>query len=306
MNNDQAKDISIIIVSWNVGGLLQRALKSIEESLKRSENMGYSVSIETIVVDNASSDGSAGLVRLLFPHVKLIANDTNKGFGAANNQGLKMATGRYIIFLNPDAVLIDAALWQMYAFMEEQPFVGLIGPKLINPDGTLQRSCRRFPTFWSAAMILLKLHNFFPASLPIRRYYMWAFEHKTIRRVDQIMGACMMARRDVLDEVGDFDQKFYIFFEEADLCKRINNAGYIIFFYPNAIVEHRRSSSFVQKRPLWRQWHFAKSYQHYFWKHHNFVAAVLITGLSFASLGPAVLIELINSAGIRLNKNPNL
>ena len=165
MNNNETKDISIIIVSWNVSSLLHQTLRSIEESLKRSENSGHLVSIETIVIDNASSDGSADLVRSLFPHVKLIANNTNKGFGAANNQGLKIATGRYILFLNPDAMVVGEALWQMYTFMEEQPFVGLVSPKLMNPDGPLQRSCRRFPTFWSAAMILLKLHNFFPEAL---------------------------------------------------------------------------------------------------------------------------------------------
>lgn len=301
-----APDVSIIIVSWQVRDLLKRALASISESADQTRRIGHTLNPETIVVDNNSNDGTSEMVRTSFPFVNLIVNNANRGFAAANNQALALARGRYILFLNPDAELLSDALWKMYEFMEEQPLVGLIGPRLENPDGSLQRSCRRFPTFWSATAILLKLHNFFPMSLPVRKYYMWAFEHKTIRRVDQVMGACMMTRRKALEEIGNFDESFYIFFEEVDLCKRINDAGYLTLFYPDAVVRHHRSSAFVKKRALWRQWHFAKSCRRYFWKHHNFAAAGLITVISFFSLGPAMLVELFNLTGIKFGKNQDL
>lgn len=299
-------DISIIIVSWNVKDLLRCAIDSIIESLDLSQKAGHILAIEIIVVDNASTDGSADFIIKHFPQVKLVANNTNKGFGAANNQGFKIAAGDYILCLNPDAKLIGEALRQMHNFMREQPFVGLLGPKLVNQDSSLQRSCRRFPTFWSMGEILLKLHNFLPMSLPIRRYYMWAFDHQTVRRVDQVMGACMMIRRSALNEVGYFDEEFFIFFEEVDLCKRLTDAGHIIFFYPYAVVEHHRSSGFAQRHSLWRQWHFAKSCRHYFWKHHNFVSASLITVLSFFSLWLALLVAMLDFLKIKISKKRDL
>jgi len=301
-----APDISVVIVSWRVRHLLKQALLSIVNSVEQARRAGHALNVETIVVDNNSNDGTAEMVSTLFPAVQFIVNKVNRGFAAANNQGLAAARGRYILFLNPDAELIGGALWQMYEFMQEQPLVGLVGPKLENPNGSLQRSCRRFPTFWSAFMILLKLHNFFPNSLPIRRYYMWSFKYQTMRRVDQVMGACMMINRKVLDEVGYFDEKFFIFFEEVDLCKKINEAGYIIFFYPEAVVRHHRSSAFQQRRILWRQWHFARSSRRYFWKHHGVLPASLLAIVSFISLGPALILTFINSLGVRLAKNENL
>ena len=310
MNNHSSltiqPDISIIIVSWRVRDLLQTAIQSVLDSLEKSRQAGYQFKVEIIVIDNASNDGTAAMVRSLFPAVRIIANATNRGFGAANNQGLAIARGRYIMMLNPDTFINNEAIRQMYEFMEEQPYVGLIGPRLENFDGGLQRSCRRFPSFWSTAMILLKLHHLFPISLPIRRYYMLAFQHKTLRQVDQVMGACMFVRRDALDRVGNFDEQFYLWFEEVDLCKRIYNAGYIIFFYPWARVGHRRSSSFVQQQPLWRQWYFAQSCRRYFWKHHHILSAGLISILSFVSLIPALLVSLMLAFGWRLQKNPKL
>lgn len=299
-------DISIIIVSWRVRDLLKLAIASIDDSIKQTRRAGHTLNVEVIVIDNNSDDGTTEMVRTSFPAVRLIANKVNRGFASANNQALAIARGRYILFLNPDAELVNDALWQMYKFIQEQPLVGLIGPELKNDDGSLQRSCRRFPTFWSAFIVLLKLHNFFPNNFSVRQYYMWSFKHQTIRRVDQVMGACMMVSRNVLDEVGYFDERFFIFFEEVDLSKRINEAGYIIFFYPEAVVRHRRSSAFQQRRVLWRQWHFAKSFRRYFWKHHGVLPASLLTIVSFVSLGPALILALINSLGIRLTKNRDL
>lgn len=299
-------DISVVIVSWRVRDLLKRAITSIDDSVDQARRAGHALNVEVIVIDNNSDDGTMEMVRSLFPTVHLIINKVNCGFASANNQALIIARGRYILFLNPDAELLRDALWKMYEFMREQPLVGLVGPKLENDDGSLQRSCRRFPTFWSALMVLLKLHNFFPNSFSIRQYYMWSFKYQTIRRVDQVMGACMMVNRNILDEVGYFDEIFFIFFEEVDLCKRINEAGYIIFFYPEAVVRHRRSSAFAQRRVLWRQWRFASSCRHYFWKHHGVLSASLLAIVSFVSLGPALILALIYSLGIRLAKNRDL
>lgn len=295
------KDVSIIIVSWKVKDQLRNCLESIIR--QKSSN---DLDIETIIVDNASNDGTAQMIKNDFQFATLIENLENKGFAKASNQGAKKAQGKYLLFLNPDTELTNDSLAGVISFMEEQPFVGAVGPKLINPDGSFQPSCRRFPTVFSMSMILTKLHRLFPNSLPLRRYFMTAFKHETLREVDQLMGSALCVRKEAFEKLGGFDEKFFIWFEEVDLCKRLKNAGYIIFFAPWARVIHLKGRSFDQRNALWTQWNFAKSCRHYFWKHHNILSATTIALLSFVSLLPALFVAMAMALKIPLKRSTNL
>ena len=301
MVNEIKVDISIIIVSWNVRNLLGRCLQSVKKSVAEARRHGHNITVEIIVIDNASNDGSAKFVKAEFPKVRLIANNCNLGFAKANNQATETSRGRYLLLLNPDTEIIGNSLCEMFSFMEDQPAVSAIGPKLINADGSLQRSCRRFPTVWSAAMILLKLHNLFPMSWSLRRYYMWSFKHETIRQVDQLMGACILTRQEAVKNEGLFDERFFLWFEEVDFCKRLARGGGLVLFYPYATVVHHRSSGFNQLRQkaLWRQWQFSKSCRLYFHKHHSYAAALFIDFVSVISLLPAAYLQLFFTLGWR-------
>lgn len=296
-------DVSIVIVSWRVRELLQVALTSIATVTEALHASNQLLRVETIVVDNDSGDGTVESVRAKFSTVRLIANAKNVGFTAANNQGLVFARGRYVLFLNSDAELVEDGLLRMVEFMDHQPYVGALGPRLENSDGTLQPSCRAFPTFWSAAAVLLKLQYLWPQALTLRRYLMMSFSYNTLRQVDQIMGAAMLVRRSLLTTLQGFDERFFLWFEEVDLCKRITAAGYIVMFFPWATVRHHRSSGFRQQRTLWRQWYFAQSCRRYFWKHRGPLAAVGVSVLSYISLFPALGLAAASRLGLNLKNS---
>lgn len=237
--------LSIAIVNWNTRAHLERCLESIEVCRNSSMALGESTAassqedIEVIVVDNGSSDGSAELVREYFSRVRLIANPENVGFSRANNQALWESEGQLVMLLNSDTEVRKGALATLMAFMAEHPRAGAVGPRLLNADGTLQPSCHPMLTpereFWRLAFLDRALHR---ATYPMEN---WRMDRP--HRVEVIKGACLMLRRKALDEVGPLDEGYFMYTEEVDLCYRLAQAGWELWWEPRAKVVHYGEAS---------------------------------------------------------------
>jgi GT2 family glycosyltransferase len=219
-------DVSAVVVTYN-------ALPWIERSLESLAGTGA----ETIVVDHGSTDGTLDLVRTRWPDVRVIEQE-NKGLGGGSNAGMRVASGRYFLLLNSDAWLKEGALDKLVAFADEHPEAAVVGPKLLNPDGTLQRSVRGFPSVWRLATEYFFLRKLAPRSRALNAFYAGGFEHDAIRPADFVMGAAMLVRREAADAVGLFDEDFFMFNEESDWCYRFRQAGWEVLFYPGAEVFH--------------------------------------------------------------------
>jgi len=260
-------DLSVIIVNWNVRALLRRCLHSI---LARP----HPCSLEVIVVDNGSTDGSAEMVRTEFPQAHLIANPDNRGFTAANNQGLTVARGRYVLLLNPDTEVVGDALETMVTFADAHSDVGVVGPQLLNPDGTVQSSRRRFPTLATALFESTWLQPYAPHRL-LARYYVLDRPDDEVQDVDWVTGAALMARREAVEQVGPLDEGFFMYSEELDWCRRFRAAGWRVVYLPTARVIHHEGKSSEQVLPA-RHIHFQTSKIRYFRKYHGPAAAEVL------------------------------
>jgi GT2 family glycosyltransferase len=223
--------LSIIIVSWNVKKDLANCLRSIGENSPNSQ-------FEIIVIDNASTDTTVESVKEYFPEVVMIANSENRGFAAANNQGIERSHGEYILLLNPDTIVRLGSLDTLISLIDKNEDVGICGPQLLNQDGTIQSSARCFPTFRGA----LYRHTIFRYLRIFKNEYkkwlMKGFDHRTQTDVDQVMGAALMVRRSVIDHIGVMDERFFMYYEEVDLCYRIKQAGWRVVFVPQATITH--------------------------------------------------------------------
>lgn len=268
-------DLAIVIVSWNVRGLLEACLTSVYESLK-SSNLNRKV----WVVDNASTDRSAEMVRERFPQARLMANETNVGFASANNQALQ-AMGfpsteshelpRYVLLLNPDTEVLDDALTTMVRFLDDNPHAGVAGAKLLYPDGRLHHSAFAFPTLAQAFLDFFPLHYRLLNSRLNGRYPRRLYERGEPFPIDHPLGAALMARGEAIQEVGLLDERFFIYCEEIDWCMRIKKAGWGIYCVPRAEVVHHVAESTGQVRgqmfaALWRSRYllFEKHYGHFY------------------------------------------
>lgn len=224
-------DLSMVIVSWNCRDELAACLASIAPER-------HGVTLETVVVDNASRDGAAEMIRQKFPGVALIANEVNRGFAAANNQGIAATSGRNVLLLNPDTLVHDGALETLVRTLDDDAAIGACGPQLLNANGSIQTSVRRFPTF--AAL----LYQYTPARMlglgkhAYRCYKSRDFSFREAADVDSLMGAALCVPRRVLDQVHRLDERFFVYFEEVDLCRRIRDAGYRNRFVPAAVITH--------------------------------------------------------------------
>jgi len=234
-------DLSVVIVSFNTRQLLDICLASLLADLREAKLVG-----EVFVVDNASSDGSPEMVRERYPEVLLIASERNLGFAAANNLALRQAQGRYILLLNPDSQIVKGALEKLVSFLEVQPEVGMVGARLLYPDGRFQHSAFKFPT------LAMTLFDFFPLNHRIinsrlnGRYPVAYYERPF--PIDHPLGAALMVRRKILEQVGFLDERFFIYCEEIDWCVRIKRAGWQIWCVPEAQVIHHEAQSTGQFR----------------------------------------------------------
>ena len=260
-------DLSIIIVSWNVADLLRDCLRSIDAG--RGE-----LDLEVIVVDSASTDDSVAMVKREFPWVNLMACDENVGFPRGNNLGLEQANGRYILLLNPDTVVLDDALSKMMTTMQENPEVGVLGCQLLNSDGTVQSSRRRFPTITTAFFESTWLETVAPKNV-MERYYAQDLPDDAVNDVDWVMGACMLVPHPVVDTVGGMDEAYFMYSEELDWCRRIKDSGWRVVYYPEAKIIHYVGQSSDQA-VVARHINFQQAKLRYFRKYNGrFTALVL-------------------------------
>ncbi len=265
-------DLSIVIISWNVRELLRRCLDSIQESLKGEKGKGPSV--ETIVFDNGSADGSADMVREGFPGVHLMESEVNLGFTKGNNLALGQSEGRHILLLNPDTEVVGDALGTMVAYMEAHPGVGALGPQLLNPDGTTQSSRRRFPTMATAFVESTVLQPWFEGSRTLKRYYLLDRPDDEIQPVDWVVGAALLIRREALHQVGPLDEEFFMYSEELDWCYRLKARGWEVVYLPTAQVVHQEGRSSEQVLPF-RHIHFQRSKVLFFKRYYGWRGEVL-------------------------------
>ncbi|MCU7525886.1 MAG: glycosyltransferase [Ignavibacteria bacterium] len=230
-------DLSVIIVNFNVKEFLQNLLGSIQKSTGN-------ISTEVIVIDNASDDGSVEILREKFPWVKLIASEKNLGFGRANNLGLEISQGKYILLINPDTIVQEDTFQKLISFFEKTPDAGLAGCKVLNSDGTLQLACRRgFPGPWTSFTKVTGLSKLFPKSRLFARYNMTYLSENETYEVDAISGAFMMLKREVYEKVGGFDCQFFMYGEDLDLCYRIQKAGYKVYYVHDTQIIHYKGES---------------------------------------------------------------
>ena len=235
--------VSVVVVSYNVRGHL-------EECLGALAGRGH----EVIVVDSASSDGSAEYVRVSFPTVTLVELERNEGYGAAANAGIDAATGDFLLVMNADATPRGDAVEQLAAFAEGQPSVGVAGPRLLNVDGSLQRSVRGFPTPWRLVTEYFFLRWFAPRSRLLNSFYGAGFDHRTTRDAEFLMGAALLLRREAFEEIGGFDPAFFMFSEEVDLCYRMRAARWRVTFFPGAEFVHVGGASTSRDwSPMYRE-----------------------------------------------------
>lgn len=279
-------DLSIIIVSWNVRELLEGCLRSISG---RSE-----LALQIIVVDGASSDGSAAMVAEKFPEVELVVCQENVGFPRGNNVGLERANGRYILLLNPDTIVHDDALAKMVSYLEQNPQVGVVGPQLLNEDGSVQSSRRRFPTLRTAFFESTWLQPYAPQAVLDTHFVRDVADDETAV-VEWVMGACLMTRQEVVAQVGGMDEKYFMYSEELDYCRRIHEVGWQVVYYPQAQVTHLSGKS-SEQAVTYRHINFNRAKLRYFRKYHGRLAAGVLRIFLLASYGWQLTLEAIKGA----------
>ncbi|TSC72429.1 MAG: glycosyl transferase family protein [Parcubacteria group bacterium Gr01-1014_38] len=287
--------LSIIIVNWNTGPLLRKCLDALPyAALKVVDGAATCVPFkyEVFVVDNASRDNSLTHARESYQPFTHISLPKNVGFARANNIALRQARGDILLLLNPDTEPRPGSFSALMNFFATHPKAGIVGGKLLNTDGSLQRSVRRFPTPIVLALLLTRLARLQTSFPAIRRYEMADFPYGRDTKVDQVMGACFAIRRGVVDVIGLLDEGYWIWFEEVDYCRRAKLAGWETWFTPSAEVVHDRATSFAQVSPLWRAWQFSRSALRYTWKHQGWWAAIGLSTLVPVSLGTALIASL--------------
>jgi N-acetylglucosaminyl-diphospho-decaprenol L-rhamnosyltransferase len=254
-------DLSLVLVNYRHRVALAACLDSLPAACA-------GLQYEVIVVDNASGDGLIEDYARNRPTIRTIANTTNEGFARGVNRGLAIAQGRCVGLLNPDTIAYPDAFTRMVRFLDAHPEVGLVGPKVTDPDGGIQYSCRRYPTHWAGLFNRYSLlTKMFPRNRWSRSYLMLDFDHASTLDVDWITGACILARRDAVEAVGPLDPEFFLFNEDIDWSKRMHQAGYRVVYLPEAHVMHVIGAS-KGPLPLWLIWRRHMGMMHYYHKHH--------------------------------------
>ena len=228
-------DVSVVVLSWNTRELLAACLEHLFASHPRPA--------EVIVVDNASEDGSADMVEREFPAAVLVRNAENEGFARGCNIGIERATKRHVFLLNSDTEVAPDAIGLLGAWLDGHPDYGACAPKLVHRDGSVQRTCMRFPNFWTPLFFMTPLERWLPESRELRRYFLRDWDHLSSRDVDQPPAAALMVRREVLEELGAFDEQLWLFFNDVDLSKRMAEAGLRTRYVAEARVVHHVGAS---------------------------------------------------------------
>lgn len=284
--------VSIIIVGWNSGALLPRCLRSLADA-----------DAEIIVVDNASTDGSAARVERQFPTVRLIRAAANLGFAGAVNRGWHAAHGSLVLLLNPDVEAPPGAVARLASFLDTHPEYGAAAGRLVGVDGRFQRgfSVRRLPTLGSLAMDLLLLDTLWPSNPATRRYRALDLDDRTTQPVEQPAGACLMVRRDLLEQLGGLDERFHpAWFEDVDLCRRLATAGYAIAFVADASFRHDGGGAMKELglTHFSRIWY--RNLRRYVGKHHGAAFRIAVRLLIAIGMVERMVISLVTGRLDRL------
>lgn len=284
-------DLSIVVVNWNGRALLEACLASIDREVRARGDAGR-LSTETLVVDQASSDGSAAAVRAAFPWAELIELPENVGFAAGSNVGLRRAKGRHCVLLNNDTVVLRDALERCVRYLDAHPEVGVVGPQLLNPDGTKQNSVHSTPNLLMEVVPKSLLERLFPWRYPSKRY-----EHSGPVPVEAVLGACLCVRREVLEDVGLLSEAYFFFLEETDWCLRIRRAGWKVVHLPDAQVVHVHGATSKRQLPAATRIEFHRSLYQFYRTHRGeavlrrVLALRVAKGFLYAATGwlPALL-----------------
>jgi GT2 family glycosyltransferase len=255
-------DISVVIVAWNARHYLKLCLDSLVKApLRRS--------MEVLVVDNASADGSAEMIESEYPWVKLIKSRENLGFSKGNNVAIRQCQGRYIALVNPDVIVFPGCLDALADFLDQNPKVGNVGPRVFNPDMSMQSTCRRFPTLWNNFCSATGLATKFKNSQFFAGEHMFYFPHDRTLTVDVLVGCFSMIRRETFNEVGLLDEDLFMYGDDVDWCRRAWNAGWQVVFYPGGQAIHDRGKT-TAPYPVRFAVAQQRSVLHYWSKHHGF------------------------------------
>jgi len=258
--------VAVVVVTYDALPWIEPCLESLR-------------GVQTVVVDNGSRDGTVVFVRERFPEVQLIEAE-NRGLGAGWNLGLHATDSRYALLLNADAWLVDGALERLVDFADTRPRAAVVGPRLLNQDGTLQRSVRGFPTLWRLATEYFFLRKLAPGSSALNAFYAGGFDHDEVRAVEVVMGACMLVRREAVDDVGYSDEDYFLFSEETDWCYRFRVAGWEVVFFPGAECVHIRGAAHGGR--LYRE--NLRGHLLFLWKHRGPKSAERARRLLLAAL----------------------
>jgi GT2 family glycosyltransferase len=270
-------DLSVVIVNWNTKKLVLECIASIIEQTERH-------SVEIIVVDNGSSDSSPEAIEAQFPACKVIRNADNRGFAAANNVGIAAAAGRNVCLMNSDVKVLDRALDVMCLYMAEHPRVGVLGPQILTSNLEIQNSCSELPSVWSTLTQALFLDRLFPRTALFRNRFMMSFDYSSEANVPVLSGCFLMVRREALEQVGLLDERFFIYKEDVDWCKRFGDAGWRVVFCPSARAIHYGGASSASA-PVRFMIEMEKANRQYWRKHHGWLArqaAAMIGVLHYA------------------------
>lgn len=278
-------DVSVITVTWNSARFIGEQIVSVGAGCMKS-------SFEHFIVDNHSADATTALIRKKFPQVKLLPQNTNKGFGAANNLAAAVATGRYFLLINPDMRVAPGSIDAAVAWADAHPRAGVVGVRLTNPTGEVNANTapRRFPTVFEEVALNIKLPWLF-ASL-LKRYMARDLDLQKEQTVDSVQGSFMLVRRSVYEKLGHlFDPKYFIWFEDVDLCREVKRIGLEVWYVPSITCVDFGSQSFKLRRPVWKQKAFIKSQLIYFKKWGPAYAQFLI----YCSIPLSMFIALVRS-----------
>ena len=279
-------DLSIIIVNYNTSKLIIQALNSV---YKNSKNINF----EIIVVDNASKDDSVEMIKKHFPQVILIQNNENLGFSKANNIAIKRSIGEYILLLNSDTIVMEDTLEKMIKYMNDNPDVGASGCKVVLPDGSLDKACKRsFPTPQNALYNALKLDRLFPQSKVFGEYNLTYLDENEIHDVDCLVGAFMMVRREVIEQVGLLDEDFFMYGEDIDWCYRIKQAGWRIVYYPKTKIIHYKGGS-SKKKNTKIIYEFHRAMYLFFEKHYKDRYSILLRYVVYLGIFSKMLLSFV-------------
>ncbi|RYG26861.1 glycosyltransferase family 2 protein [bacterium] len=285
---DSDLKLSVTICSWNTQEDLRACLASLQDI----------PDIEVIVCDNNSEDGSPQMVAEEFPWVRLLAQTVNLGFTGGQNLMIEARRAPHVLLLNSDTVVHEGAISSLMEYLEQNPEVGILGPKLLNPDGSLQLSCRRFPNPLAALFRNTPLGKLFPNNKYTREYLMADFQHDRPMEVDWVSGAALLARKELVDKIGGLDPEFFMYCEDVDWCWRAWKAGYKVTYLPSSVITHAigRSSDKVPNRMIGR---FHKSMWRFYRK--NMLPEVALPLRPFALLGAGAALGL--RAGLFITSN---